>query len=145
MARQDRVETPLATNLVVARARIDGRVNLAIEAPERIALAVGQAVEVAFEYTLSEASREHEACRLHLESSLDGKPPQPQEDAWGNRSRGPRALEGRLIQRHSMDQPGIHVLRFRAEASYGTPRKGVARARPGESHVVAGLIEVEVG
>lgn len=144
MTRHDRVQPPQATSLVVARARIDGRVDLSIEAPDRIELAVGQAVEVVFEYTLSEASREHEACSLHLESSLDGKPPQPQEDAWGNRSREPRALEGRLIQRHSMDQPGIHVLRFRAEASYGAPPQDFVRARPEESHAVEGLIEIDV-
>lgn len=133
-----------SAGVVVARALMDGKFDLAIEAPERIEVVAGQTVEVQFAYRLAASGPAHEALALRLESSLGGEATKPQEDRLEGASGWPQALDGCLLQRHATHHPGSYVLRFKAEASYRTRAEGTARDNPGETHSVSGEVEVIV-
>ncbi|MFA5943084.1 MAG: hypothetical protein WC876_01315 [Candidatus Thermoplasmatota archaeon] len=132
---------PDPVRVIVAKARIDGGVAIEPNAPKQVKVAPGQALELAFPYSLREASPDREAYSLRLSSHIGVMAVPPDEKRWGDRWGWPEALDGFLLQRYHLER-GRHELAYTTEASYRvTPWRGNGPGIP-QTKRLDGTIEV---
>ena len=103
-------------NIVVARAVVDGTVQLQSEAPERVEAVAGQRIAVKFPFRLAEATRRRERWRFAFTASLGSQRDQRVHGEWRDR---PFLYDERWValQIPLVAEPG-QVLRYELHVQY---------------------------
>ncbi len=135
---------PKPIEIIVARAHVEGDIQLKNEAPPRIEAMAGQTIVVKFPAKFVETGHSQETYRIRLESSLDNEQPKPVEEIFHDRPVLKDEAWLTISQKLKAKTAGTHKLRFEALVEYTvgdwdgdeSSEKVQSKARSGEITVV---------
>ncbi len=109
---------PKPIEVLVARAHVEGDIQLKNEAPPRIEAMAGQTIVVKFPAKFVEAGHGRETYRIRLESSMDNEEPKPVEEVFHDRPVLKDEAWITISQKIKAKNAGTHKLRYEALVEY---------------------------